>query len=173
MVWHSYLLNPRDFLEDCLRYQKTNFWRSGLPLLTIDSCIDDASFEYSANVEARSTFQTKTGLAWDSLNDAPSKTVPCPKCMRQLECPWTTTEEASFVDDDGMELARGFADKGFHYTCEGCNLTLTHDVLRTQKFRNDLKQLLLADVPMPGTILDRNGKDSTRPFLTPNIWQYG
>lgn len=173
MVWHSYLLNPRDFLEDCLRYQKTNFWRCGLPWLTIDSCIDDASFEYSANVEARSTFQTKTGLAWDSLNDAPSKTVPCPKCMRQLECPWTTTEEASFVDDDGMELARGFADKGFHYTCEGCNLTLTHDVLRTQKFRNDLKQLLLADVPMPGTILDRNGKDSTRPFLTPNTWQYG
>lgn len=173
MVWHSYLLNPRNFLEDCLRYQKTNFWRSGLPWLTIDSCIDDDSFEYSANVEAKSTFQTKTGLAWDSLNDAPSKTVPCPKCMRQLECPWTTTEEASFVDDDGMELARGFADKGFHYTCEGCKLTLTHDVLRTQKFRNDLQQLLLADVPMPGTILDRNGKDSTRPFLAPNIWQYG
>ena len=78
-------------------------------------------------------------------------------------------EEASFVDDGGMDLARGFADKGFHYTCDGCKLTLTHDVLRTQKFRKDLQQLLLADVPMPGTVLDRNGKDRAGPFLTPNL----
>lgn len=168
MVWHSYLLNPRDFLEDCLRYKKTNFWRSGLPWPMIDSCIDDNSFDYSANVEAQSTFQTQTGLAWDSLNDALTKAVPCPKCKRQLACPWTTVEEASFAGDSGMDLARGFADKGFRYTCDSCKFILTHDVLRTQKFRNDLQQLLLADVPMPGTILDRNGKDRI-PLPAPDI----
>lgn len=158
MVWHSYLLNPRDFLEDCLRYKKMNFWKNGLPRLTIDACIDNDSFEYSANLEAQSTFQRQTGLAWDSLNDATAKVVPCPNCKRELACPWTTADEASFLNDGGMDLACGFADKGFHYTCEGCKFGLTHDVLRTQKFRNDLQQLLLADVPMPGTILDRQGK---------------
>ena len=164
MVWHSYLLNPRAFLEDCLRYKKMKFWRNGLPLLIIDACIDNDSFEYAANLEAQSTFPKQTGLAWDSLNDAPAKVVPCPNCKLQLACPWTTVNEASFVNGGGMDLARGFADKGFHHTCEGCKLALTHDVLRTQKFRNDLQQLLLADVPMPGTILDRHGKETHPPF---------
>ncbi|MCJ1343084.1 hypothetical protein MMC31_001275 [Peltigera leucophlebia] len=83
IVWHSYLLNPRDFLEDCLRYQKTNFWRIGLPLPTIDSCIDG---EYSANeIEAKSIFQTYTSLARDGVSDAPTKALSCPKLKRQLE----------------------------------------------------------------------------------------
>lgn len=145
-----------------------NFWRNGLPQLTIDACIDNDSFEYSANLEAQSTFQTQTGLAWDSLNDAPTKVLPCPNCKRQLACPWTTVNISSFVDGGSMDLARGFADKGFHYTCEGCKVELTHDVLRTQKFRSDLQQLLLADVPMPGTILDQHGKE-TYPHFRPPI----
>lgn len=158
MVWHSYMLNPRAFLEDCIRYGKIKLWRTGLPWAAIDSRIDNATLEYSGTKLAKEFFEIGSGLAWDSLDDPPNATVPCPKCKRKLPCPWTTCEESFFLGSTGGASGYGFADRQFEFQCDSCKVKIDHDVLRSQKFRNDLQKLLLKDIPMPGTILSISGK---------------
>lgn len=152
------MLNPRACLEDCIRYGKIKLWRAGLPWVAINSRIDNDSLEYSGSGQAQAFFEAGSGLAWDSLNDPPTARVTCPGCKRKLSCPWTTCDESFFVGSVGGEVGHGFADQHFEYDCDTCRVTINHDVLRTQKFRKDLQQLLLKDIPMPGTILSLNGK---------------
>ena len=158
MVWHSYMLNPRIFLEDSIRYGKMKFWRTGLPWVAINSCIDNESLEYSASRTAQGAFERITGQAWDSLNDSPNATVSCPKCRQQLSCPWTTSEKSPFLPSSGGEMGHGWADNHFQLSCSACDLSIDHEVLRAQNFRKDLQLLLLRDVPMPGTILEVDGR---------------
>lgn len=160
MVWHSYMLNPRNFLEDCIRTLKMNFWRTGLPWPVIDSCIDNHSLEYSATERAQQDYENKTGSAWDSLNDSSNVSVGCPKCKRLLECPWTTCGETQVWGDHGGESGSGFADKSFSLPCSHCGITIDHEKLRVRKFRNNMQELLLKDTPMPGTILSVHGRQT-------------
>lgn len=160
MVWHSYMLNPRDFLEDCIRHQKMNFWREGLPWAAINDCIDNSSFEYTASDEARHFFETETGYAWDSLCDPPNLSFDCPRCSRSLSVPWTTCTVGSIWTDPSGVIGQGFSERKFWAHCVSCNLSVDHDLLRAQKFRRDVQRLLLNDVPMPGTILSINGKNA-------------
>ena len=158
MVWHAHLLNPRDFLEDCIRYGKLNLWTTGLPWAAIDSCIDNDSFEYSASDQARAKFESLTGLRWDSLNDSHQARLECPCCHRQVHSPWTTcTTIRDWQGSSAGELGHGFTDRDFEIRCPSCSLQLTHDVLRAQKFREDTKALISKDLPMPGTLLSNNG----------------
>ena len=56
----------------------------------------------------------------------------------------------------GETEANGFADQKFMFpAC--CGVIFDHDLLKTQKFRQDMEALLNNDVPMPGTILDLDG----------------
>ena len=163
MVWHSYMLNPRDFMDDCIRNQKMNFWRAGLPWAAINSCINNDSFEYVATDEARQLFESKTGYAWDSLHDGPNLILDCPGCNRGLSIPWTDCNAFSaWTDPTGKiglgAVGQGFADREFRVRCATCNTLIDHEFLRAQKFRKDVQRLLLKDVPMPGTILTVDGK---------------
>ena len=162
------MLNPRAFLEDCIRHGKLKFWRTGLPWAAIDSRIDQDTLEYSGTEKAEKFFENVVGLAWDNLKDSPDVTVQCPavECKRKLSCPWTTCDESFFLKRPSGELGHGFADKQFQLRCDCCYATIDHGVLRTQRFRNDLQQLLLTDTPMPGTILSFNGKKTYHPFTT-------
>ncbi len=158
MVWHSYMLNPRDFLEDCVRYQKMNFWREGLPWAAINDCINNDSFEYVASEKARQLFESETGYAWDSLHDPPNITLDCPGCNRSLSVPWTTCSAGSTWTNRFGVTGQGITEKDFVARCASCNVSSDHDLLRAQKFRKDVQRLLLKDVPMPGTILSIEGK---------------
>lgn len=157
MVWHSYMLNPRCFLEDSLRYNKIGFWRSGFPWDVINSCIDNTSLEFTGTTQAQHLFSKETGLAWDNLNDPTNIHIRCPKCKQQMTGPWTTSGNCSSWSTDGGELGDGFADKNFRIGCPSCRQTFDHDVLRACKFRRDVEQLLLKDAPMPGTVLKIDG----------------
>lgn len=160
MVWHSYLLNPRDFLEDCIRHQKMNFWREGLPLAAINDCIDNSSFEYTASDKACQLFESETGYAWNSLHDPPNLTLECPGCSRSLSVPWTTCTAGSIWTDRSGVTGQGFSERQFRVRCASCNVAVDHELLRAQKFRRDTQRLLLKDVPMPGTILSIDGKNA-------------
>ena len=165
MVWHAYMLNPRDFLEDCLRQGKMRFWRAGLPWAIIDPCIDNTTFEFNANDAAVKSFEDHTGYKWNSLVDSPDATVQCPSCRRVLQVLWTkwssqlpwtnmsSAKDAKFYEDS---VATGFSDKGFKSRCQ-CGLIIDHEMQRVQKFRKDILALRNSDVPMPGTILNVNG----------------
>lgn len=165
MVWHAYMLNPRDFLEDCLRQGKMKFWRAGLPWAVIDSCIDNHTFEYSAGDAAMKHFESRTGHKWNSLVDPPTATIECPSCKGALNVPWTgwdaqdiwtKTKSVGAPESYGESVAAGFSDKNFETLCQ-CGLKIDHELLKVQKFRKDIEALRNLDVPMPGTLMAPTG----------------
>ncbi|OJD15089.1 hypothetical protein AJ78_04636 [Emergomyces pasteurianus Ep9510] len=157
MVWHAYMLNPRDFLEDCIRFGKMSFWKTGLPWEVVNSCIDHRTFDYSPPPEAAANFKMKTGLQWDGNHDSPSKTLSCPQCLNQVIVPWQIENPHIGSLDSPFESCGGFGDKNFRAVCYNCTVTITHKKLRVAKFGHDVRRLVGAGVPMPGTILNRDG----------------
>jgi hypothetical protein len=56
-----------------------------------------------------------------------------------------------------LASGQGFSDRGFIETCSACGTTITHNLLRADKFCTDVKQLLSKRTPMPGTLLGLRG----------------
>ncbi|TKA29017.1 hypothetical protein B0A50_03429 [Salinomyces thailandicus] len=46
MVWHAYMLNPRAYLEDCLRNGRMRLWHTRMPWQAAAECIDSQTFDY-------------------------------------------------------------------------------------------------------------------------------
>lgn len=51
MVWHSFMLNPRTYLEDCLRFGMMGLWKTGLPWKAVDAVIDTRYDRWLVSVE--------------------------------------------------------------------------------------------------------------------------
>ncbi|KAI4212906.1 MAG: hypothetical protein LQ351_004431 [Letrouitia transgressa] len=159
MVWHAHMLNPRDFLEDCMRHGKHFLWTAGLPWPAINSCIHNEIFEYQCSGAALKKFESSTGLKWDNLDDMTLMKVECANCFVKFEIPWTTCTSVDKWHENGPgEGGQGFADRLFRVICPYCKIGIDHDFLRAQKFNQDLKHLIEDDLPMPGTLLDLEGK---------------
>ncbi|CAG7937298.1 unnamed protein product [Penicillium nalgiovense] len=158
MVWHAFMLNPRAFLEDCLRQSKMSVWATGLPWDIINASIDDKTLVFypDRDSEARINFETITGHSWENIHDSPAKSLPCFGCKQEIIAPWT---EGSIGCDTDVAFAHctGYADKSLRISCPACKFNTTHDTLRVQKFRSDVQKLLKDDIPMPGTLLSQNG----------------
>ncbi|KAL9131574.1 MAG: hypothetical protein Q9217_000531 [Psora testacea] len=165
MVWHAYQLNPRDFLEDCIRYGKLGFWRAGFPWAPINACIDNDTFQFKPTEKAKHNWKFKTGYAWDSLEDSGDAILTCPKCKKFVKVPWTGCNREGAWDDDCRtslgDIARGFADKAMKVQCNNCHIYTSHEDLKLAKFRNDIEALMIHDYPMPGTILNLKGIPET------------
>ncbi|KAL6714165.1 hypothetical protein ACLMJK_008659 [Lecanora helva] len=179
MVWHAYQLNPRDFLQDCLRYGKLKFWRTGLPWEAISASIDNDNFEFVASDAAVRYFEGATGCAWDSLTDPPEAKVCCPRCSEIRYVPWTHwNSPAAWTSESylgksklkGEVAAFGLADKYFSFQCP-CGTVLDHELLKVQKFRRDMQALCEDDIPMPGTLLGVNGVVESHSKSLETHWQ--
>jgi hypothetical protein len=83
------MLNPRNYLEDCIRFGLKNLWMTGMPWPAVNDAID-SNFKYTVPEEALTTFVTKTEHDWKNEEDSPTKKVQCPKCNQELNIPWTT-----------------------------------------------------------------------------------
>ncbi|KAL3450632.1 hypothetical protein BJX65DRAFT_304804 [Aspergillus insuetus] len=153
MVWHAHMLNPRAFLEDCIRYGKISFWAGGFPWQAINECINDQTLVFDAGKTAESFFSAATSLNWDNLQDLPMKTIECPSCGHENSVPWTDGKFTAPLDQT-FEYWRGFSDKNFGTYCARCRLGITHETLRVQKFRSDVRELVKGYIPMPGTLLN-------------------
>ncbi|KAL4875962.1 hypothetical protein BJY04DRAFT_223577 [Aspergillus karnatakaensis] len=165
MVWHAHMLNPRAFLEDCMRHGKMSLWAAGFPWEAINSCIDEQTMLYDAGATAAMVFTSTTNLKWDNLDDMPSKMIICPRCDYANSAPWTKGK-LSLPLDQAFESWNGFTDKYFGMHCAQCFLSIKHETLRLQKFKTDVKELLQGHIPMPGTLYNVYGVpeqlDSTR-----------
>ncbi|KAL8800369.1 MAG: hypothetical protein Q9182_005224 [Xanthomendoza sp. 2 TL-2023] len=152
-------LPPLDYLDDCIRYGLLPLWNAGLPLATIDSCIDNRTFEYRAGDDAPDHFQTTFGLVWNSIDDSQTLFLHCPHCRQPVQIAWTTLTAADFWRESNLENhGHGFTDPDFKMQCPGCRVSITHEALRTQKFRNDCNALVEKNLPMPGTILNNKAQ---------------
>lgn len=156
MIWHSHMLNPRDFLEDCIRYGKMSTWRTGFPFETVDACINGRTLEYVASEETQKLFESQLHLEWDNLHDPPSKEVQCPACQTSVQALWTEGG-IGFSVKEAFKSSTGYADNSFQTQCPSCRRTINHDRLKVAKFRQDLSELLTHDRPMPGSIYNMNG----------------
>ncbi|GFF86582.1 hypothetical protein IFM60648_07757 [Aspergillus lentulus] len=156
MVWHAHMLNPRAFLEDCIRSGKMSFWASGFPWETINDCIDNRTLEYDAGDRARVSFSGLTRFAWDNLHDQLKKLIECPACENTVSVPWTRGR-ISLPIQTAFDKFDGYADKNFNVKCLKCGSTIDHELLRVRKFRRDVVDWLREKVPMPGTLYNLRG----------------
>lgn len=155
------MLNPRNYLEDCIRFGKFRLWTSGFPWEAVNACIDNDTFKYSPRAEARQKFESTTQHAWNSLDDSPNINIACPKCKKMISCPWTTCDSGPCMFQNTGESGHGFADKLFAAQCMHCNFRTNHDVQRAMKLRKDVELLKSHACPMPGTSLDKDGMYSS------------
>lgn len=167
MVWHAYQLNPRAFLEDCLRFGKMKFWRAGFPWEKISAAIDNETFGMKSEKLVETMWKFNTGFEWDSLKDKATTEIRCPQCKQPFRVPWTrwTRNDAFSIENDrflgkrfkGETLGDGYADKAFQASCPGCSMTFGRNDLQLLKFRHDFYHLTEREYPMPGTIFDEDG----------------
>ncbi|KAI9653668.1 MAG: hypothetical protein M1831_005696 [Alyxoria varia] len=167
MVWHAYMLNPRAYLEDCLRDGMMDIWHQGFPFAAIDRKLDPATGEYEVSDAERQTFEHATSLAWDNMNSLESKSISCPRCSSpwlqdSFVVPWTTAPDAIASVVDKLELsssfpkeiaddvhramskgAKGYADQGFFQRCPHywCRSYVSHSMLQADKFVRDARSV--------------------------------
>ena len=185
MVWHAYMLNPRAYLEDCLRHGRMQLWHSGMPWRAAVDSINSETFAYEAGDGAAKNFTSLTGLPWDNLTDDQPKQLDCPACEFKVNVPYTNYHEVadynlhqsnSFDDlslaiDDALSTGSGYCDREFRATCQSCGTHITHERLRANKFCRDVAMLLMDDVPMRGTLLGNEGIPKTFGEVTDILYE--
>ncbi|KAH6628758.1 hypothetical protein F5144DRAFT_537475 [Chaetomium tenue] len=187
MVWHTHMLNPRAFLEDCMLAGLRGFWSTGMPWRLINTAIT-TSFAYNVTPACKTSWAALTGLAWSNADDPLTITLPCPRCTTNLQIPWTTCSNPPGYPFDGIpDLTgtgygdgmsrlwphaagrRGSSHGNLQHRCGTCQTTLNKPLLCVAKFTNDANCLLNPTInrPMPGTLLDlRSGKPPLSPSAT-------
>ncbi|KAL1894078.1 hypothetical protein Cpir12675_003862 [Ceratocystis pirilliformis] len=164
MVWHTHMLNPRDYLEDCMRAGHRSLWLAGFPWNLINQVIN-ADFHLIGTAEARKNFESRTGHPWDNVESPMyySLTCPIPKCNTKIHVPWTTCATEPDIEWKSTEplVGSGYADGNFETTCPACKTKIDRKLLCLSKFIIDASNLSNRKYPMPGTVLYLvNGKPS-------------
>ncbi|KIH87285.1 alpha-ketoglutarate-dependent sulfonate dioxygenase [Sporothrix brasiliensis 5110] len=167
MVLHAHMLNPRAFLEDCIRAGARNVWAAGMPWAAISAAMDPEQGTFSRVTEAAKTAWTATTQrAWDNVDDDAHKAVPCPACSQLTRAPWTT---CGGEGGSGDLVGAGYGDGGdaFEVQCASCPFLIDRKSLAVGKFVRDGMALIRAGQPMPGTILEpKTGRADTIPVRT-------
>jgi len=83
------MLNPRDFLEDCIRNGLNSLWTSGMPWPLVHEAID-TDFNYNVSDDTKARWVAQTGRSWENTDDPLIKELKCPACRASLSVPWTT-----------------------------------------------------------------------------------
>jgi hypothetical protein len=165
MVMHAHMLNPRGFLEDCLRSGLQGYWTTGMPWQQVNAAID-TSFNYNVTEECKAAWVSHTGRAWSNAEDSMTKTIKCPACQISLDIPWTTCglDETPKTDRRPGIFGNGYGDGEFLWTCHSCAVNIDKQLLALSKFIKDTELLLTRQRPMPGTMLEpKKGKPDLMP----------
>ncbi|KAL1296560.1 hypothetical protein AAFC00_000060 [Neodothiora populina] len=177
MVWHSYMLNPRAYYEDCNRQGRLPLWHSPMPWDAVAKSITNGDFAYQPEVSIPKAFEARVGINWNNIDDPADAHVLCPGCQHANRIPWTTCTDSESINavwapsDASLLFARGtgYGDKGFVTVCQGCKQSFNHDVLSAGKFLEDVRLLIHKDVIMRGTFLNQEGLPETTTIgKTPN-----
>ncbi|KAG9016323.1 hypothetical protein FRB90_003287 [Tulasnella sp. 427] len=135
MVWHTYMLNPRTYYEDCLRKLPGLLRVGSLPLMQLAGTIDHETLLPHPPSEARSSaFNSFTNQPFQySLNTTSDETVPiyCPNCSQPNTIPWITYR------------GDGFAQRGFMCVCNSCRFTFNRETLGVRKFYEDMEKCIV------------------------------
>lgn len=159
MVWHAYMLNPRTYLEDCMRFGLGSLWASDMPWGLLNKALtaqyDTKSgmlYGYDPGTSAEANFEKSTGLSWDPLsNGTPYRDLVCPACGTKNPCPWLSISE---VGKGVVTIGtQSYSANDLIHPCSNCGYNFTHDKLRLRQFLVDLNDNITRYIPMPGTLL--------------------
>ncbi|CZR61581.1 uncharacterized protein PAC_11478 [Phialocephala subalpina] len=144
LVWHSYLLTPLIYWEDCMRTGKRGLWEAEFPWIALLETIDDETHQFKPSLDAQEHFQKNTGSYFSFEKTLSSKlgeaiTLVCPFCSADNTTPWR------------LLSGEGFLDAKFLKRCQGCGHILDHRSLPAAKLRSDLIETS-SGRPLPGTL---------------------
>ncbi|ETN37885.1 uncharacterized protein HMPREF1541_07508 [Cyphellophora europaea CBS 101466] len=152
MVLHSHMLNPRDFLQDCLRYRLLSLWKAGFPWDYIGFNVDPDTFKYKPPQACLDRYQECFSAKWDNVEEGSPATVICPNCAMSIEIPWT-----DLYAGGSARREKGNMHLSFNMSCACCRQSITQQELVMARFREDLLDLRKLSDVMPGTLLTGNG----------------
>ncbi|CAA7259468.1 unnamed protein product [Cyclocybe aegerita] len=169
MVWHSYMLNPRWYAEDCLRIPACGVLQNFEPLfeqiLKGQVVIPD-----TPSTEQVDFWVIKTSQPFDYVDSAQlfnQRTIACPHCTMPIA--------VYLMTDNGT----GYLQQKFTANCiQGCGLLdITKERLAFRKFVQDLAHTPPAYLPgtffNPASPADRNASKATKRQVSANIEVYG
>ncbi|KAG8988760.1 hypothetical protein FRB93_004002 [Tulasnella sp. JGI-2019a] len=130
LVWHTYMLNPLDYHEDCLRLHPGLLGIGSFPLLQLAVLIDSETLEPHPPTESQ-------GAAWRSFTnesfDPPLTTTAnetcalhCPNCYTRNTVNWLTP------------TGHGYGQRGFAVTCHQCEMPFGRETLGVGRFFADM-----------------------------------
>jgi hypothetical protein len=173
LVWHAHMLNPRVYLEDCIRFGLKSLWNGGMPWRVVNEAID-TNFNYRVPDETIRSWERLTGTRFENTQGSLIKDLHCPCCDQDLPVPWTTCglPEDSKQPSPGL-VGTGYGDGEFSYVCHACGTTVDRRLLEVASMVTDVKKLLSRSQPMPGTILDiLTGMPEIPQVKEANKWTY-
>ncbi|KAG8914659.1 hypothetical protein FRC00_011745, partial [Tulasnella sp. 408] len=134
MVWHTYMLNPRSYYEDCIRKLPGLLRIGSFPLMQLAGSIDKEALLPHLPSESRvAAFSSFTGQPFDPPTNTTSEdtvVVFCPSCSQPNTIPWIT-----FKGD-------GYAQRGFSCACKSCQFTFSWETLGVRKFYEDMEKCI-------------------------------
>ncbi|RPB04365.1 hypothetical protein L873DRAFT_1833068 [Choiromyces venosus 120613-1] len=139
MVWHSYMLNPRKYNEDCIWFGMGATMDIAFPYEYVHEAIDDDKWDYKLSGHATRYWEKISSQAPDILEEIlwklpPKKTIKCPACAKEME--------VFMCEIKPENRKRGWISEEFAVDCEGCGMDITMESLCAEKFRKDIKSLI-------------------------------
>ncbi|KAK9481014.1 hypothetical protein V1514DRAFT_349795 [Lipomyces japonicus] len=163
MVWHTHMLHPRAYWEDCVRTGRQGFHAASFPWLAISHAIKYAQSSgpeilYSPPAEAIKKFQSQTGFEFDNESSTVQKFIKCPNCrIKEIQVEFAAA------------FGHGYAEDKFEIYCPDCGTQINRDMLAGMHFLNDFRDLNARGIPMKGTLLDYLGGDDRERFSYPGF----
>lgn len=151
MVLHSYMLNPRDFLQDCLHQDLLSVWKAGFPWDLVEANLNPETFAYEPPQRCIEKYERTSGERWDGINDDPA-TIRCPTCSLENTFPW-----AELYSGGNPQCKKGNIYMPIRVHCPACGQAITQETMSIARFRTHLQDLWVREKPLPGTFLTADG----------------
>ncbi|KAG6917558.1 hypothetical protein DXG01_002027 [Tephrocybe rancida] len=158
MVWHAYLLNPglvslanvafnlsnhalaSWYAEDCIRLPIMRNLSKLTQIFSASLGSDLQALMAAEPSEARRSFwTTKTGRAFDALEDAlghQTKVFPCPKCQKPVNTAYMAADGTGYLQHDFQVYCADPACR--MQKANGSKMFIDRNLLRARKFVDDL-----------------------------------
>lgn len=83
MIWHAYMLNPRNYLTDCIRASLSRLWCTPFPWKLVDQCIT-SHFEYTCSTDHISQWMADTSIPWFNEDSDNMTARRCRFCREEI-----------------------------------------------------------------------------------------
>ncbi|CUS08894.1 unnamed protein product [Tuber aestivum] len=151
MVWHSYMLNPRRYNEDCIWFEMSAMMNVAFPYEHVvrmpavpfkdeqHEAIDDDKWDYKLSGHATRYWERVSSQAPHILEEIlwkspPKRLIRCPACAKEID--------VLICEVEPENRKRGWISEEFAVDCEGCGVGITMESLCAEKFRKDIKSLI-------------------------------